>query len=112
MSNACLLLLKRWPRLEPKRVLNLLNKFCVPGQFVCRCGVWAGGAIDFRYLNAANVHSGHRFIRKNIVGEAKADLPTASQLNIQLRQQLGIEQRAVLDAVAPVNSIAGAQGVQ
>ena len=72
----------------------------------------AGGPKDFRYMNTANVDLGHRFIGKIIIGEAKADLPTASQLNIQLRQQLGIEQRAVLDAVAPVNSIAGAQGVQ
>ena len=44
--------------------------------------------------------------------EAKADLTAARQLNIDLRKQLSIEQRAVLDPVTSVDPEADAQGIE
>lgn len=44
--------------------------------------------------------------------ERKADLPAAGQFDIELREQLSIEQRAVLDAMAPVDPVARAERVQ
>ena len=48
----------------------------------------------------------------NLGGQAEPDLPPAGQLDIDLRQQLGVEQRAVPGAVAAVDAIAGAQRVE
>ena len=42
----------------------------------------------------------------------EADLPPAGQLDIDLGEQLCIEQRAVLDPVAAIDPVAGAQGVE
>ncbi len=44
--------------------------------------------------------------------QAKPDLPPPGQLDIDLRQKLGVEQRAVMDAVAAIDAVARAQGVE
>src|SRR6185503_14986284 len=44
--------------------------------------------------------------------EPEADLPTAGKLDIDLGEQLGVEQRAMLDAVAAVDPEAHTQGVE
>ena len=44
--------------------------------------------------------------------QAEPDLPAAGQLDIDLREQLRVEQGAVLDAVAAVDPEAHAQGVE
>ena len=44
--------------------------------------------------------------------QAKADLPAAGQLDIDLREQLRVEQGAVLDAVGAVDAEAHAQGIE
>ena len=44
--------------------------------------------------------------------KAEPDLPPARQLHIDLRKQLGVEQSAVLHAVAAVDSEAHAQGIE
>src|SRR5690349_12221095 len=45
-------------------------------------------------------------------GELQADLQAAAQLDIDLRQQLGVEQCAVLYAVAAVDAVASAQRIE
>jgi hypothetical protein len=45
-------------------------------------------------------------------GELEADLPSAGELDIDLRKQLGVEQCAVAHAVAAVDAVAGAQRVE
>ena len=45
-------------------------------------------------------------------GQRKADLPPAGELDVDLRQQLGVEQRAVPDAVTAVDPVTRAQGVE
>src|SRR5687767_3360275 len=45
-------------------------------------------------------------------GELEPDLAPAAQFDIDLRQQLGVEQRAVLHAVTAIDPVAGAQRVK
>src|SRR6478752_1702805 len=45
-------------------------------------------------------------------GERKADLPPAGEFDIDLREQLGIEQRAVEHAVAAIDSVTHAERVE
>ena len=47
-----------------------------------------------------------------MVPSAKRRLPAAEQLEIDLRQNLGVEQRAVLGAGAVVDAVAGAERVE
>src|SRR3546814_1233039 len=44
--------------------------------------------------------------------ETEADLPPAGHFDIEMREQFGVEQRAMLDAVAAVDAIAGAERVE
>ena len=44
--------------------------------------------------------------------QAQPDLASAGQLDINLRKQLGIKQRAVAGAMAAINPIAGAQRIK
>ena len=44
--------------------------------------------------------------------QAEANLPPASQLDIDLGEQLGVEQRAVLDPLRPIDAVTGAQRVE
>src|SRR4051812_3922982 len=46
------------------------------------------------------------------VGEAEADLAPAGQLDIALGEQLGVDQRAMLDAQAAVDAEAGAERIE
>ena len=57
------------------------------------------------------IHLDDRVVRAGS-GEREADLAAAGQFDIDLRQQLGIEQRTVPDPVAAIDSIAGAQRVE
>src|SRR5688500_13374910 len=44
--------------------------------------------------------------------QREADLAAASELDIDLREQLGVEQRAVAHPVAAVDAVAGAQRIE
>ena len=50
--------------------------------------------------------------RDSAVGEGQRALPPAGQFAIDLDQNLGVEQRAVLHPLRPVDAIAVAQGVE
>lgn len=56
--------------------------------------------------NRRDIGSGRLF------DKPEADLPAAGQLDIDLSEQLRVEQSAVLDPVAAVDSEAGAQGIE
>src|SRR5690554_689933 len=45
-------------------------------------------------------------------GECQANLPTAGELDVNLRQQLGIEQSAVQNAVASIYTVADAKRIE
>ena len=44
--------------------------------------------------------------------EGQADLPAAGQLDIELREQLRVEQRAVLDPLRAIDAEAGAERIE
>src|SRR5690606_4992722 len=48
----------------------------------------------------------------HVGSQRQTDLATASELHIDLREQLGIEQRAMPDAVAAIDAVAHAQGIE
>ena len=63
----------------------------------------------------ADSHRSSRCCDRNAASfgdEAEADLPPAGQFDIDLREQLRVEQRAVLDALAAIDAEAHAQGVE
>ena len=67
-----------------------------------------------RYARFANRHraAAHATRRVGVGDQAEADLPAAGQLDIDLREQLRVEQGAMLDPVAAVDAEAHAQGVE
>src|SRR5436190_5415682 len=54
----------------------------------------------------------NRFGTRRVGDQAQSDLPPAGQLDIDLGEQLGIEQRAMLDALRPVDPKPGAQRIE
>ena len=63
----------------------------------------------------ANDHRTSRLLHRDAAGvgnQAEADLAPAGQFDIDLGEQLRVEQRAVLDAVAAVDPEAHAQGIE
>src|SRR4051812_23813755 len=93
----------------PQRFDELGDKRAVTFEFLRRCEMRACGT-ECPHDNRAVRHSycdGARF-----GDQAKADLPTTGQLDINLCQQLRVEQRAMLDAMAAVDPEPNAQSVE
>src|SRR3954471_13033398 len=93
----------------PQRIDQLGNKRAVAFKFLGQGGMWT------RRPGLADRHRSCRLPDRDDPGlgdQAQADLATARQLDIDLRKQLGVEQRAMLHAMAAVDPEAHAQGVE
>src|SRR3546814_5639591 len=71
---------------------------------------------DARGTNRANRDFRRKFHICNaflfLLCKTEADLTAAGQLDVKLGQQFGVEQRAMLDAVAAVDAVTGAERIQ
>jgi len=92
----------------PERVLQLLDKGCVALKFHGRCRKMPGRS----HMDPVRGLGGRLAHHRRVDREAQSDLPPAGQLDIDLREQLRVEQRAVECARAEVDSVARAQGVE
>src|SRR5215213_5491984 len=94
---------------RPKRICELSNKRAVPLKFLKRRKVRARRP---RFADRHLARGSGQCHLADFGHQSKADLPSAGQLDIDLRKQLRIEQGAVLHAMAAVDSEAHAQCVQ
>ena len=78
----------------------------MPRAFLARSSEDAGRAYD-RGRDGGALHRG-----RIVADERQPDLPPAAQFDIDLREQLRVEQRAVDGAVAAVDAVAVAQRIQ
>ena len=69
---------------------------------------------DDQGIGAGGPGLGRRFLDPlgGEVGQGEADLATAGQLDIALGEELGVDQRAMLDPKAAIDPEAGAERVQ
>src|SRR5436190_20210623 len=49
---------------------------------------------------------------RHVGDEAESDLPSTGEFDIDLRKQLSVEQRAMLDPLRPIDTVASAEGVE
>src|SRR5688572_21999883 len=90
--------------LDPADEYRVACKFLRRRRLRARC---AEGPVAPRHFDGGDHASVGAYPR-----QLEPDLAPAGQLDIDLRQQLGVEQRAVLDPVAAVDAVAGAQRVE
>ena len=89
------------------------NESAVPFQLVWRGGMRAGQAHRTRGGRCGgDVHRGFHHGHALCLTQTEPDLPPAGQLDIDLRQQFGIEQRPMLDPVRAIDPVAGAQRIE
>src|SRR3546814_6287830 len=97
-------------RIEPHRLVQPGDKFGVPRGFGGRRQMGAGFAKGA--LGPAR-RGGRRDIDRHRSGsggrEAEADLTAAGHFDIKMREQFGVEQRALLDTVAAVAAVERAE---
>ena len=95
---------------EPERRFHRFEKRGVRGEFSLAWPMRAGGAELALTLGLA--WSDRSAIVAALSRQAQPDLASAGQLDINLCEQFGIEQRAVAGAVAAIDPIAGAQRIE
>ena len=78
------------------------RKFCCTGRMRARCTVRSCSWTESADRDA---------IIFDVGGKFETDLPPSGQFDIDLRQQFGIEQRAVFHPVAAIDTVAAAQGL-